>query len=342
MKLDTRSRRTRALTAVAAAMILALSAGTADARAGKGGSGFGSRGGRTYDAPATTQTAPNTAAPIERSMTSPTQPGFNQGSPRPATAQPASGGFFSRGGFMGAIMGGLLGAGIAGLLFGGGFFSGLGSLAGILGFALQALLIVFLVRLAFRFFQNRANKPAYAGAQNQQNHERSAQPSASPRVYDIPGASGGAGDRAGAASRGPQAPHDGIGIGQADFTDFERVLEAVQTAYGREDLAALRQVATPEVVSYLSEELEQNASRGVVNKVSDIRLLQGDLAEAWREGDTEYATVAMRFSLIDRTVDRATSRVVEGDDEQPVETTEVWTFTRSRGGQWLVSAIQRA
>jgi predicted lipid-binding transport protein (Tim44 family) len=32
---------------------------------------------------------------------------------------------------------------------------------------------------------------------------------------------------------------------------------------------------------------------------------------------------------------------VEGD-EHPTEATELWTFMRSRGGVWLLSAIQQA
>jgi predicted lipid-binding transport protein (Tim44 family) len=69
--------------------------------------------------------------------------------------------------------------------------------------------------------------------------------------------------------------------------------------------------------------------------------VQGDLAEAWREGSTDYATVAMKFSLVDKMVDRSTGRVVEGDDH-PQIVTEVWTFRRERGGNWLLSAIQQA
>ena len=84
----------------------------------------------------------------------------------------------------------------------------------------------------------------------------------------------------------------------------------------------------------------QNKARNVVNKVSDIKLLQGDLAEAWREGDTDFASVAMRFSMVDKTVDRATGRLVEGS-EQPTEATEVWTFLRPRGASWELSAIQQ-
>jgi predicted lipid-binding transport protein (Tim44 family) len=95
------------------------------------------------------------------------------------------------------------------------------------------------------------------------------------------------------------------------------------------------------MVSYVADDLAKNASRGVVNRISNVRLVQGDLSEAWREGSVEYATVAMRFSAIDKLVDRNSGQVVEGDPVHPVEATEVWTFRRDHGGTWLVSAIQQ-
>jgi predicted lipid-binding transport protein (Tim44 family) len=103
----------------------------------------------------------------------------------------------------------------------------------------------------------------------------------------------------------------------------------------------LRARVTPEMLSYFAEDLAQNTARGVVNQVSDVKLLQGDLSEAWREGNAEYATVAMRFSLIDRTVERASGRLVEGS-ASPMEVTEVWTFRRAPGGAWVLSAVQEA
>ena len=84
-----------------------------------------------------------------------------------------------------------------------------------------------------------------------------------------------------------------------------RLLGDVQAAYSAEDLAALRAKVTPEMLSYFSEQLSENASRGLINRVTDVKLLQGDLAEAWREGDADYATVAMRFALTDSMVERA-------------------------------------
>ena len=93
------------------------------------------------------------------------------------------------------------------------------------------------------------------------------------------------------------------------------------------------------MLSYFSEQLAGNASRGLINRVTDVKLLQGDLAEAWREGGTDYATVAMRFALNDSMVERGSERIVEGG--QRTEVTELWTFMRAPGGSWLLSAIQQ-
>jgi predicted lipid-binding transport protein (Tim44 family) len=132
---------------------------------------------------------------------------------------------------------------------------------------------------------------------------------------------------------------------QADFSMFEQRLGEVQSAFGSEDLKQLRDLATPEMVSYFAEEFAANKGKGVVNRVSDVKLLQGDLAEAWREQNAEYATVAMRFSLIDWMADRITGRIVSPDPAAPQQVTEVWTYKRPRGGapgDWKLSGIQQA
>ncbi len=135
-------------------------------------------------------------------------------------------------------------------------------------------------------------------------------------------------------------PSDEIGITSSDLDRFEQLLGEIQSAFGREDFAGLRSRTTPEVMSYLAEELGQNAARGVHNEVSDVKLLQGDLSESWREDDTDYATVAMRYRSRDIMRDRSSGKVAEGDPDQPIETTELWTFTRNRNGDWRLSAIQ--
>jgi predicted lipid-binding transport protein (Tim44 family) len=307
-------------TIAAAALAVALVAGTADARIG-GGSSFGSRGMRTFSTPAPTTTAPS-ISPMQRSITQPGVSGYT----RPG------GGFFNRpgglfgGGLLGGLAAGFLGAGLFGLLFGSGFFGGLGGFASILGLLIQIVLVVIVARLIWNWWQRR-QQPAFAAP----GYGRR------PMLRDATSNLGGGG----AGAPRPSGPSDQIGIAAADYDAFERLLSETQAAYSNEDINALRARVTPEMLSYFAEDLAQNASRGVLNRVSDVKLLRGDLAEAWREGNTDYATVAMKFSLVDKMVDRATGRVVEGDDH-PQTATEVWTFRRERGGNWLLSAVQQA
>jgi predicted lipid-binding transport protein (Tim44 family) len=313
------TQRTRGIVRAIAVVLslavpLVIAVSSADARVG-GGFGSGSRGSRTFAAPPSTSTAPGTAQPFNRTFSQPSGP--SMGSPA------AGGGFFNRGGMGRGLLGGLaagfLGAGLFGMLFGGGLFSGLGGLSSILGLLLQIGLIVLVVRLAMSWWQRRQTPAAaYAGG-----------PAAGP---------------------GPQPNfRSGFGLGSgsapleilpADYEAFEGLLGEIQTAWSNEDIAKLHTLATPEMVSYFSRDLEENKARNDVNKVSNVKLLQGDLAEAWREGDTDYATVAMRFSLVDKTLERSTGRLVAGSDA-PVEVTEVWTFARRHGGNWELSAIQQ-
>jgi predicted lipid-binding transport protein (Tim44 family) len=278
----------------------------------------GSRGGRTFSAPPPTATAPNAARPIERSMTQPNQPGAT--STMPATG----GGFFNRPGLLGGLAAGFLGAGLFGMLFGNGLLGGLGGFASFLGLILQIGIVILIGRFIWHWWQRRWH-PASAFASGPTLREA--------RPYDRKTDFGGMGGSA-AASNVP------IEISREDFDTFERILGEVLTAYGTEDLATLRTRMTPEMLSYYAEELAKNSSRGVVNQISDVKLLQGDLAEAWREGEDDYATVAMRYSIIDRTLDRGSGRVVEGGT-QPHEATELWTFRRTRRGNWVLSAIQQ-
>ena len=132
-----------------------------------------------------------------------------------------------------------------------------------------------------------------------------------------------------------------LAISAGDYTTFETLLADIQTAYGKGDLASLRGLATPEMLGYFSEQLSANASRGVENKVEAVKLEQGDLSEAWSEAGLDYATVAMRFSMIDVTRTIADGKIVDGNEHARTEATEIWTFLRSRGGKWILSAIQQ-
>jgi hypothetical protein len=209
---------------------------------------------------------------------------------------------------------------------------------------LQIGLLFLLFKFVMGFLRNR--NPAAQGS----SYMGSPTAGGSPFGGGAPQSSrgGGLGGLAGglAGGLGGGAPRQSkLDISPSDFSAFEQRLGAIQTAYSNEDMNALRSMTTPEMASYFAEELAENARRGVVNKLSNVAFLKGDLAEAWRESGGDYASVAMRFSLNDAMLDRATGRVVSGDPSASTEATEIWTFTRRPGGgpdDWKLSGIQQA
>lgn len=222
----------------------------------------------------------------------------------------AGGSFFSRHPFLTGIFGGFLGS----MLFGGGFFGHM--FGGFFSLLIIGLLIFFLFRLL---------SGAFAG-----------------------GGGGFAPRSVGAAAAPAQNQFRGrdIYVGDADLNAFQSLHAAVQEAWSRADLARMRQLMTPEMLSYFSEELTKNTSQGVQNLVSNVNLVKAELTESWEEGDMEYATAYMRWTALDYTVragaaPQSPGALVAGDPRIPTESEEVWTFARRRGGQWILSAIQQ-
>jgi predicted lipid-binding transport protein (Tim44 family) len=328
--------RTTGIATLFAGLFLAFSMVAVDHADARRGGSFGSRGTRTFQSAPPTRTAPQPTAPIERSMTPNTGPAATQNSAaRPGALAQQRPGFMN--GFGGAMLRGLVLGGLIGLLLGQGF----GGLAGMFGLLLQVLLIggaIWLVMRLLRSQPARSPEPAMAGAAPRGDFSLrdSTQSEGARRSFNIPSiGSGGLG-----AAPEHHASRE-IELDQRDLDTFERMLTDVQEAFGREDHKALRQLVTPEMVSYLSEELAENAQNDVRNDVSDVRLLQADIAEAWNEGDRDYATAALNYSSVDVVRDRKSGELAEGEAEEATETTELWTFVRPRGGDWKLSAIQQ-
>jgi predicted lipid-binding transport protein (Tim44 family) len=303
-----------------AALTLVLVPVLADARPG-GNSSSGSRGSRTYSAPPPTKSAPNAARPMERTATQPSGPQQAGSAARPGMppqAQPQRS-------FMGSLAGGLLMGGLIGMFLGGGLLGGAGGFAAMLGMLLQVALIGGLILLAFRLFRRRQAAPAMAGPVG---YERQMEPAPM----------GGA-----AAAGGAYAtPARDVQLTPQDYQAFEQSLVEVNAAWSRRDLKGLREFATPEMVGYFANDYRDLDARGWRNETRDVKLESGDLSEAWHEDGLDYATVAMRFSLLDASFEKTTGKVVEGSTTERQTSAELWTFVRSGPEErWLLSAIQQ-
>jgi predicted lipid-binding transport protein (Tim44 family) len=324
-----------AMGVLVAGLTLGMSAEFVDAKPGKGRSS-GSRGARTDMSVPSTPTAPRTS-PAAAPTTTPGAPNAMPSRPgapaaTAAAAQPSRMSNMAKG-----FAAGLIGAGLFGLLGGGSLFGGLNGIMGFLGLLLQVALIALVVRMIWGFFKSRQN-PQTAAA----GYERSAQPDLS-RI----GMAGGAAAAPQAASYQPQAAvpqrSDTVGIGPSDYEAFQGVLTGVMASYSNEDMAGLRRFTTPEMAAGFIKELHENQTAGVVNKLGEPKLLQGDLAEAWYEDSTAYATVAIRYSMTDVTLQRANGQIVSGNPNQPEESVEIWTFRRDGAGKpWILAAQEQA
>ncbi|HEY3912147.1 MAG TPA: TIM44-like domain-containing protein [Stellaceae bacterium] len=292
-------------------MAPALAEARAGASFGSRPSSIGSRGSRSWEN--------NGAHPFNRSLRPPpaAQPGF-----APRSGYPGYGGsFVQRHPFLTGLAGGIFGSwlfghGAAARGAGGGAGSAFGTL-------LWIVAIVALVWFLLRLLRRGAASPGWR--------------------------SGGVGllTRRGAVGAAmPVARGRDVNLADADLQSFQRLHAAIQEAWSAGDLARLRRLTTPEMLSYFSEELTRNASQGMRNIVTDVRLLKGELSESWEERDLQYATAYLRWRAIDyverlAAVPGERDEVVGGDPRTPIETEEVWTFVRRRGGDWLLSAIQQ-
>jgi len=182
---------------------------------------LGSPGARTFSAPPSADRA-NAAQPFNRTITQPGSPGLGA---------PVGGGFFNRPGMgmLGGLAAGFLGAGLLGMLFGGGMFGGLGGLSSIIGLMLQIGLII-VVRLAMSLV-----------AAPSRNRLRLCGPARRARRFaEFPDRRNrlrtGIGQRAARSLTG-------------DYEAFEQLLGRTQAAWSNEDVQ-LHALATPEMVSY--------------------------------------------------------------------------------------------
>jgi len=313
------------------AALLAFAPVVADARAGaslsSSGSSYssmGSRGSRTYSAVPGADT-------VQRSLTPAGGPSGVNGPAAPVGPGAAVGSygygqpsFAQRHPFVTGILGGIAGSWIGSMIFGGtsyAYTGPMGHAGGALGSFIMLLVLFGIGWTVFRAIRMSNREFALMG-------------------HPGPTLMGGF---AAAAGRAPQT---GITLTDSDFNAFADGLNQVQLAWGNGDLAHLQRFVTPEMLSYFSEQLANNQSQALQNRVHHVVLLRGEPREAWAEGITEYATVYLCWSAVDFTVriDRRPTDadfVVEGDPQRPVQAEEVWSFRRSQGGRWLLSAIQQ-
>jgi predicted lipid-binding transport protein (Tim44 family) len=287
------------------------------ARAGGGSSG-GSRGSRSYSAPATSSQG------VSRQPAAPTS------SPTP-TAPQRSG----WGGMIGGMVGGLLLGGLLGSLFSGGSFGGGG--VGLL----EIIVLAGLAFLAFRMFRGRTQAPAgpsgYATAGSYGVDDRLGSSSSASVAVEPPSTAGDL-DRGLGYIRQMDPGFDPRRFSEAAQDIFFKV----QAAWIGRDMGRASGIITSEMQGFLQKDCDRLRAERRINRLENIAVREAEVTEAWQERGQDYVTVHFLASLLDYTTDEQSGQVVEGNAVDPVKFEEFWTFVRPIGpNPWRLSAIQQ-
>jgi hypothetical protein len=302
-----------------------------------GGSGsIGSRGSRTY--------AQNGAKPIEQSTTprqsaTAQQPAAGSSAPSAQPTPASQPSFLQRNPLLAGIAGGIAGSWIGHMLFGatdssartneaGDHVGETGTTAGSSNSTTILLLLMLLIGATLYYFVKvrRSPTPDFSGIT---------------RSSAVTGAL-----LAESSTTTPRPATLDNEVTSADKAAFQQLLIDVQTSWSKQDLAGLRRCVTPEMLTYFSTALAEHTSQEIENHVEDVVLLRAEARESWTEDATQYATVGLRWKARDYTVSLTkkpgeAGYLIEGSEETPIESGEVWTFMRYQNGKWLLSAIQQ-
>ena len=288
-----------------------------EARAG-GGSSAGSRGSRSYSAPAR-PTQPTSPSEPRREAAPPPQ--------QPSPFAPQSGGLMR--GIGTAILGGFLGS----MLFSGLANAGFGGLGGS-GFGMiEILLFAGLGYFIYRKFRSPAVATGYGTMPYQNTRDYS--PQYTP-VQEAPATNNDIDYRSLTMMDRSFDPNQFLKTAQDIF--FK-----IQGAWNKQDTAALRSLCGSELMQTWEQELNNLRARGQQNKMENIALRESEITEAWTENGQDFITVRLHANLLDYTVDQKSGNVVNGNNSDPIEFQEYWTFTRPVGpNPWKLTAVQQA
>jgi predicted lipid-binding transport protein (Tim44 family) len=295
----------------------------ADARAGGGRSG-GFRGSRSYQAPS----RPSQPSQPRREATSPQQPG-------PMAPQP--GGFMRSLGI--AMLGGFLGS----MLFSG-LAHGFGGLGGFGGSGFGLIEILLLAGLGY-FLYRRFVRPAAATGYGSMQYQNTGYQTPSSTGYQAPSAAPVQEDR----PINNDIDYRSLTMMDRSFDPNQFLKTAqdiffkVQGAWNKQDTTTLRSLCGTELMQTWEQELNDLRARGQQNKMENIALRESEITEAWTENGQDFITVRLHANLLDYTVDQKSGNVVSGNNSDPIEFEEYWTFTRPVGpNQWKLTAVQQA
>lgn len=300
--------------------VMTLSAGISTVEAKRLGGG-GSIGKQSSSASRQAQSP----APMQQNQAAAAKPAAPAAAGAAAAAKPSP--------WKGILGGALLGLGLGALLSHLGLGGALASMIStILTVALIAMAAMFIYRMFRRKQEASQPRPAWAGANNDQQAESTAtpkigsllepaQPPAAPQ-----GGFGGGGFGAAEAvpAYGIPAGFDTVGFVRNAKTYFIRL----QAAWDKADINDIREFTTPEMFAELRLQIQE---RGAAANQTDVVSIDAELLGVETVGNEHIASVKF-FGFIK-----------EDPNSSPAQFHEIWNMSKPAAGQggWVLAGIQQ-
>ncbi len=258
--------------------------------------------------------------------------------PKTTQTQQKSGSSFGKG-----MAGGLLGAGIGAMLFGGLFGMG-GEGMGLLPILLLAGAAFFLFR---KFSQQKQASYSQYGAGGGSSGPAHGFPG---QTFEQPGFGGGTTVDAPPPTPGSKMAVE-AGLNEIKQTDpgfdvdyfmeiASDVFFKIQAGWMRRDIDNFKHLLGDQIAGEYAKHFEEMKERGVINKLESIAVREVAIQQAGSTGKEDFVTVLFTASLLDYTVDENTGDVVEGSMDQPIKFEEEWTWARPVGTEnWKLEGI---
>lgn len=135
------------------------------------------------------------------------------------------------------------------------------------------------------------------------------------------------------------------GFDAKHFLDGARsAYEMIVVAFAQGDRATLKDLLAKDVFEGFAAAIAEREAQGEKMETRFVGIQKAEITEASVRGRTAQVTVRFLSQLISVTRDKA-GTVVDGDAEQVVDVTDVWTFSRDLGARdpnWKLVATEAA
>ncbi len=128
----------------------------------------------------------------------------------------------------------------------------------------------------------------------------------------------------------------------AAFGEFaHQVMADLHIAWNQQDLAALTERVSGEVLDYLRMGLKMLNLREEISRLEDLRLTRLVVIAAGRENERDFLTLKVEGQVMDYILQKSSYKLVSGSLTYPAELRECWRFER-QGNQisWMLTDIQ--